>query len=202
MAKQQFAQDEVFLSRWGTTARESRSDYVEAEVQRVIESGGRVLTEAITAPIAEQQDAALRAMRAMSVSTIRLRLVERATPPHCDPNGRELPEEKRGKVLAAKVGTITPTREDPPEYQNAFTGTAREARSQRGQPLYRFREITREGVELPIEEAIVVLRQWGKGVHTTRWADMRAKTGDRWLVEEVPIKQAVEPDRSNANGRK
>ena len=63
-------------------------------------------------------------------------------------------------------------------------------------------EFTREGIELPLEEAMVVLRQWGKGVHTTRWADMRAKTGDRWLVEEVPIKSALEPDRSKQNGRK
>ncbi len=203
MAGKQFAQEEVFLSRWGTTARESRPDYVESEVQRVIDSGGRVLTEAITAPIADQQDAALRAMRALSVTSVRLRLVDKATPPHCDPNGRELPEDKRGKVLAAKVGTVSPTKDDAPEYQNAFTGTARESRIQRGQAIYKFKEITREGIELPLEEAMVVLRQWGKGVHTTRWADMRAKTGDRWLVEEVPIKSALESDRSNhQNGRK
>ena len=49
-------------------------------VQRVIDSGGRVLTEAITAPIADQQDAALRAMRALSVTSVRLRLVDKATP--------------------------------------------------------------------------------------------------------------------------
>jgi hypothetical protein len=201
MAKPQIAQDEVFLSRWGTTAREARPDYVEAEVQRVIDSGGRVLTESITAPLADQQDAALRAMRALSVTTVRLRLVPNASPPHCDPNGRELPEEKRGKVLAAKVGTISPTKDDSPEYQNQFTGTAREARLQRGQPIYRAKEITRDGIDLPIEEAMVVLRQWGRGVHTTRWADMRAKTGDRWIVEEVPIKQS-DAERVNQAGRK
>lgn len=206
MARQQSA-EEVFFARWGTTARESREDYADSEVERMRAQGARLLTEAITAPTAEQQDAALRAMARMGVTQVQLRLVPNADPPKTDPNGHLLPEDKQGKVLRAKIGQHSPDpRVDSKERQQAFTGSGREARAMRGQPLYLWREITSEPVYLPIGEAMVILRQWGKGVRTTRYLNPATKTGDKWLVEEVPqggasIGDAGNAQRANRAGR-
>lgn len=190
MAKRQqlvAEEHEVFMARWGTTPREARADYAELEVLRMAAEGRCVLTEVITAPLEEQQRAGKQAMRRAGIDTVSLRLVPGAQLPKTDPNGRELPDGKRGKVLVAKVGTLAPhPKESTPEEQDAFKGSSRAARSLRGQPLYRVREIGPDGVTLSIDDAEVILRAYGKGVRSQRWLDPANKSGDRHLVEEVP----------------
>ncbi len=203
MARQQSA-EEVFFARWGTTARESREDYADSEIERMKAAGARLLTEAITAPTGEQQDAALRAMRRAGITSVMLRLVSGAVPPKTDPQGRLLPEDKQGKVLRAKVGTIAPDpRVDSRERQAAFSGPGREARAMRGQSIYTTRDITHEPAPVEIGEAMAILRQWGKGVRTSRWLNSADKTGDKWLVEEVPqVASAAEPEPQRQQGRR
>lgn len=143
-----------------------------------------------------------------------LRLVKDAVPPHSDPQGRLLPDEKRGKVLVAKTGNLGG--ELPPdrtvEQHGEWEGQKRDTASRTGREIYRTVEITREGETLTIDEALTVLRQWGVGIQQRQYRRPagwrpRAENSDergqcQWLVEEVPPERpqptATKPKRDAA----
>ena len=83
---------------------EARLQYCRAELARVEREGVSPVYLAITLPLEEQQNDCLSVL-AESGRTFCLRLVAGAVPPSSDAQGRLLPPEKRGKILAAKVGT-------------------------------------------------------------------------------------------------
>lgn len=160
---------------YGDRQREERIHYVQRELERAQANGISPLFAAITLPLASQQDDAFAALQNMGLSTVTLRLVQGCTVPHTDPQGRQVPESKRGKVLFAKVGN-----------SSHASGPLRSQAALREQPIYNYREIGPRPVALPLDQAISVMRTWGYGVRPKR---VQRKDGpprrDEWLVVHV-----------------
>lgn len=154
--------------------REHRVSYVRRELARLESEGVSPLYAAVTFPLSDQQDDAFRALREDN-RLFALRLVSGCTPPSTDSQGRELPEAERGKVLAAKIG------------QRTFSdATVRAAVGYRGGDLHAHRKITERPALLPLEEAIVVMRQWGYRVRPKRAnRPGQPPRRDEWLVVHV-----------------
>lgn len=168
------------LVDWGRYAvfnegdRARRIEYVKRELDRLEAEGVSPLYAAVTLPLAEQQTDAFRAL-AESGRSFALRLVEGVTPPATDSQGREIARDKRGKVLSAKVGTVT-----------FGDGGTRAAAALRGGTIYRDREITARPSLFTLEEALTVMRRWGYRVRAKR-ADRPGQPPRRneWLVVHV-----------------
>lgn len=155
--------------------RDARVSYVRSELERAAAAGISPLYAAITLPIESQQTDAFHALADME-SSYYLRLVEGCSPPHCDPQGRELPEEQRGKVLLAKVGL-----------RNFPNGGQRNQAASRDIDLDRVVKITRERPTIvSLEDAITIMRRWGYNVRPRK--NVRAgqpPRRDEWLVVHV-----------------
>lgn len=159
----------------------ARVAYVRAELERAVAAGISPLYAAITLPLEAQQTDAFAALADME-SAFYLRLVEGCSPPHCDPQGRELPEEQRGKVLVAKVGLRS--------YPN---GGQRNQAANRDQDLDRVRVLTRDKPTVcSLEDAIVIMRRWGYNVRPRKnTRPGQAPRRDEWLV--VHVRDTGEP---------
>lgn len=177
--------------------RDARIEYVRRELDRLEAAGVSPLFAAVTFPLADQQTDAFAALAA-SRRLYALRLVEGAVPPRCDAQGRVLPEDKQGKVLAAKVGTV--------RFADAGMRAATAARQG---DIVQHREIGSRPVTVPLEEAITIMRQWGYRVRPKR-ADRPGQPPrrDEWLVVHVredgtPFTPPVrEPREERVQGRR
>lgn len=94
-----------------------------------------------------------------------LRLVDKARAPESDPQGRRLPEGKRGKVLVVKVGQ-----------KPIVDGTTRELLQKRSRDIYDTIEISAKPRPFLLRHAALAMRQWGVGL---------ASDLSRGIVEEV-----------------
>jgi hypothetical protein len=176
--------------------RERRRDWVRKELERVEAEGIAPLYFALTRPLAIQVDECL-AVLSEKRKSVALRLVADASPPDTDPQGRPLPADKRGKVLVAKIGNIS---------RDGMTGTKR---LEPGRTLYECVEIGAEPSLLNLEEAAIVLRQWGVNVRSTEFYQRGDRRQSRYLVVQVRqdgtsfARPTTEPRRDNQqNGRK
>lgn len=165
--------------------------YVEAELERLRDAGAPLLYAALSTGLADQRDVAVRVLGEMHYRPA-LRLVEGARPPTLDPQGRPLPAEKAGRVLVAKTGVRGQMARDAIAAANGSGETSRYAGPRRGalartaQGLYVTVEIGREPVTVSLEDAIVILVQWGHGVPDKRYR--RKGAVDQWLVvEDCPM---------------
>ncbi len=147
----------------------AREDYARREMERVRDLGIAPFYAAMSAPLADQQDAAVRALKAMGMGSVPLRLREGVEPPAADHQGRVLRGEDKGK-LRAKVGNIQIDR-----------GPIRLDLGARGGDLYRSVDITRDALPVSLEEAVLVWRQWG---YRYRSEEMRGSQCT-WLVVHV-----------------
>ena len=177
--------------------REARIEYVRREMERLEAAGISPLYAAVTFPLSDQQTDAFRALHDLG-RLFTLRLAEGAQPPHTDSQGRLLPEDKRGKVLAAKVGTV----------RFASAGIRASSAAREGD-IARHREISSRPVTVPLEEAIVIMRQWGYRVRPKRaQRPNQPPRRDEWLVVHVredgtPFAPPVrEPRDERAQGRR
>jgi hypothetical protein len=168
---------------------EVRRQYVENELQRILDAGLPPLYAVMTLPLASQRNVALAVLRALRPA-ISLRLAPTALPPPCDPYGRPLPPSKAGvAVLLYKTRGPAPGASEAAG--QAWTGSARVAanRPNSRQPLYDVVEIgTTVPVALPVDDRLVALmNQWGYGVRPSRWRGKAvASRRDTWLLIEAP----------------
>lgn len=169
---------------------QAREEYAKREINRMIALGVAPLYAALSAPLADQQDAGVRALIALGHSSVTLRLREGVDPHPADPQGRILRGEDKGK-LRAKVGNLT------------FATTAERAEaSQRGRNLYRTVDVGRDPMSFSLADAVLVWRQWG---YRYRVDEERAGHS-QWLVLQVrpdgkPFGAVPQPDKT-AQGRR
>lgn len=223
-------QTPAFLHDWSRAGLNphAQREYVRKELQRIAGEGRRVLTEILTAPFEGQSEIALSLIAEGALGEygqgVRLRLVEGAVPPPLDPQGRELPEADRGKVLVAKVGTaggaLNNSHALPAVVVDVHSGPNVQRASFTNQDIYRYVRLSRRPVVVPFAAAVVVLRQWGKGINSQhhyrrgeKRPDPRAPMGfevvtvvqSTQLVEELPLVEAEaapeSPDPRPAKGR-
>jgi hypothetical protein len=202
-----------WLQDWARTGVEllAQRDYVARELARIAEAGAAVLTQVLTLPLEMQQHLALSVLHEEGLGghrpAWRVKLVAGARPPARDPQGRPLPEEDVGKVLVAKLGTrgggLRQTDKLPDAVTGRFGGRGVQAASHAGEDIYRYVRIGAEPVELQLDEAILVLRQFGHGVQTQRYLNRKdpARMIDQWLLEELSQPFAKKPEATPAKGR-
>ncbi len=195
--------------------------YVASELRRLDRAGAALLCPVLALLDGEVQQIAVEMLDNNSDGDGRaicdpprpwvLRLVEGGKPPKKDPQGRMVPEAKRGKVLVAKTGNLGGNLGPSADAAEVamYSGEARRAMAQQGRNLYRTVEITREGTAMTLADAIKVLRQWGVGVSSKPYrrddtwrpaSDAEPVSGQLlWLVEEVvPVRtQPVKADTSS-----
>lgn len=195
-----------FADLYPTLRREQRAPYLAAEIRRIEAAGLPLLRAILACPDVDAQSAAMLMLHATTDHegedlfapgrTWRLRLADGVTPPSRDPQGRPIAPEKRGKMLAAKVGTrgAVPEGLSGPElarHHDLHSGPRRFVRSAAGQDLYHLVEITSTPKAVSLKHAIAILRQWGVGVVQPQYRRETTKDGDprdgqcQWLVEEV-----------------
>ncbi len=178
--------------------------FVADELRRLEREGLPVLTTVLAAMDGMVQQLALDLIKAgvdgngepvIAPRVWMLRLRRDAVPPSLDPHGYELPKDKRGKVLVAKVGNIGAhinlalVEGGVNNATSQFSGDARPGMRVR----YHTQEIGRTATPVTYDRAVAILRQWGVGVQRNRYAIKSGwKPGtefgegqDRWLVEEV-----------------
>jgi hypothetical protein len=161
-----------WLDQWdGHKETKAKLSWVSAELDKLIAAGLPPLTAIVTAPLSEQQNVALQALRAKQ-SVVYLRLHKTAVPPKADPYGRPLPLDKQGRVFVQKVRTNGAPWNASSSECAAWTGSARQAKnhpSNTHDPLYGTVTLTRDAVTaMPIDDAIGILRRWGFGVRASR----------------------------------
>lgn len=182
--------------------------YVGDELRRLDAAGAPVLTAALTSLEGAVQQIALSMLAGdmphpngglvVQPRLWRLRLRRDAEPPHTDPQGRLVDDERRGKVLVAKVGNhgaqinLSTMKQVSAAGRTEYCGEVRAQIAASGGDLYRTVDIGRDWTDVTMQTAVLVLRQWGIGVQRQRF---RTKPGwrpgmpqepgqDRWLVEE------------------
>lgn len=178
----------AFCEDFQTTLKAERTAYVASELRRIDAEGLPVLRTVLSCPDDDAQALATMLLHdnaddageeILSPRAWRLRLVKDAVPPPTDPQGRRLPEGRRGKVLVVKVGNkggrlpegATATQTD------AFSGPRRGITVRAGRDLYELAEVTHAAKPYSLRNAILILRQWGFAV--------------------APDRARVEPDRDN-----
>lgn len=186
---------EEYHSFLGRTLME-RQAYVAAELRRLDASGAPVLRAVLSHPYDGCRNVSLALLAPENGNAVQgsgdpvltaprhvwwLRLVEGAELPPTDPQGRRLPDEIRGKVLRAKVGLVGWLPGDPSTHDPAAVaaagGEARRKRESTGRDLYLTTDVTRDPRPYPFQQAVIILRAYGRGV---------AGELNRQLVEEVP----------------
>lgn len=203
-----------WLADWRRTGvdRQAQRSYVMKELARIAEAGAPVITQVLLAPLEDQTVLAMSVLSKEFKYAIGgkphryyLRLVPGVTlaPPfHRDPQGREVPADKRGKVLVAKVGTkggqITDSHTMPESVVGEFNGPNVQRAATIGRDIYEYVEIGRHPVEVSREHAVMILRRYGKGIVPMQYTNRAEKDGpkvDWWIVEEVPPSM-IAPDGS------
>ncbi len=183
-----------WLSDWDRQLAGARQlGYIEQELRRIEQKGEPLLMAALNLPFMDQTDAVVKVLRErLQYTQVYLRLHPEAdAPPDTDPDGHALPDSKRGKVLVAKVGVKGQTADGKAPDSEADTpmtsGLGRIAmRDRLQQSLYRTREISAKPTQMPIEDAIVILRQWGVGMKSQFRKRGARPHISQWLVEELP----------------
>lgn len=187
---------------------DERIRYAADELRRLDAAGAPVLTAALASLEGAVQQLALELLEGKVMHPAgglvvqprlwRLRLRRDAEPPHTDPQGRLVDDERRGKVLVAKVGNhgatinLSTMQQVSAAGRTEWCGEVRTQIAASGGDLYRTIDIGREWTDVPMQVAVLILRQWGVGVQRQRY---RTKPGwrpgmpqepgqDRWLVEE------------------
>lgn len=198
-----------FCTEWfrieGRTDAEKRA-YVTSELRRLDKEGAPLLTVVLSHLTDDRvQQIALELLTRNHDSDgnpiyedrpWRLRLVEGAKPPRVDAQCRQLSEAEAGKVLVAKVGVLGGELGPEADSREVMQWGAqnRDAKARQGRDIYRYARVSRAGVNLPMADAITVLRQWGVGVaarekrRPTGWRPGMTDDGTgqaNWLVEEV-----------------
>lgn len=184
-----------WLRDWDRQVEPDRqASYMEAELRRLAEAGEPLLHAALMLPFMEQTDLAVRVLRTrLGYVHAYLRLAPAAAPPPAtDPDGKELPPEKAGRVLVAKVGVLGQTPDGRPPHSEAespyTSASGRDALANRlGRSLVRALEVGAAPVPVPLDDAIVILRQWGVGI-PPEFRRRRSRTREAmacWLVEEL-----------------
>lgn len=179
-----------WLTEWDRTVDPRRlRSYVASEVKRLIAEGQPVLHLAIMAPLSQQQDLALSVLRETGYRPL-LRLRKDAVPLSVDGEGRQLPKELRGKVLRAKVAFKgdDPGLKSDPVAASKYSGPMRQQLA-KTEGLYRYRDVSHEPDSYSLDEANIILRQWGVGVRLNRF---QGKKRDTWIVEEF-VRPNVQP---------
>lgn len=185
-----------WLGAWDRhTERAQRIAYMQQELERVEALGIPPLYAVLSAPLQDQQDLGTLVLRQRSYVPM-LRLRKGFTPWPKDPDGRDLPANKRGKVHVVKVGVRGQMGTADLQARNdetaRYTGPARMALARSPGGLYHTTELSHAPKPMQLDDAIVVMRAWGVGLATKRWAKAKsAAPMDRWAVEEVPT---VEPE--------
>lgn len=183
--------------------RRERREYVVSELRRIDRAGHPILRTILSCQDDEAQAAATELLASnvdaeggeiIPARLWRLRLVDDATPPATDPQGRRLPKDKVGKVLVAKVGNRggrLGENAEPAEV-DAHSGPRRTVTVRAGRDLYETVEVTRTPRSYSLRNAILILRQWGVGCTYERARVEPDKDNNPievqvyWLVEEVP----------------
>lgn len=210
-----------WLEDWSRTIDPfAQKQYVRSELERIAKAGAPVLSMVLTAPFEIQTQLAMSALHENALRGHRywLRLVPKANPPINDPQGRTLPEEERGKVLVAKVGTkggqLRQTHKLPGYVTAEFDGPNVQNASDAERDIYEYVRIGHDPIELTLSEAVLVMRRYGWQIAHPRYkgkAKRRNEKGeivpnldvygapvpviDFWMVEEIPP-SAIAPDGS------
>ena len=104
-----------FATRFENTAHGDRARYVVEELKKLLAAGGPVLCPILASLDLELRDLAIELLHENDDGdggTIyepriwAVRLVKGAKPPTIDPQGRPIPEDKKGKVLVVKTGNL------------------------------------------------------------------------------------------------
>lgn len=148
----------------------AREDYARREMERCIAAGIAPLYAALSAPLADQQDAAVRALLSMGHGSVTLRLREGVEPHPADPQGRLLKGEDKGK-LRVKVGNL----------QRFANAPLRLEASNRGHDLYRCVDVSATPSSFSLDDAVKVWRQWGYRFRPSEMSNERST----WLVVQV-----------------
>lgn len=215
-----------WLADWDRKVQPAKQRaYVEQELRRLHAAGEPLLYACLTTPLADQRDVAVSVLRTVLGpfgGRVFLRLRPGAAPPPLDPQGRPVPTQHAGKLVAylGEIGQMSREELQAAEESGEsarYHATNRQqylATSRAG--LYRVAVIGASPVALTVDDAIVVLRAWGHGVRgeDARWRDRierslveadpkRPELGsvearkivkqDTWLVEEVPLDQLGQP---------
>jgi len=185
-----------WLKEWDRTVDPTRlRAYVDSELRRLRAEGAPLVHLSVMLPLSQQQDLALSVLRQMGYRPL-LRLREGASPPLVDYDGKPLPKAQQGTVLRAKVGVHgdDPSLKHDPIRAREFAGPNLR-HLQRTTGLYRHVDVTAEPQPYTVEEASVILRQWGVGVRAKRMRGNGKR--DCWLVEEVVQRAApAQPRRA------
>lgn len=163
------------------TGKEAFDSYVESEIDRVLASGAPLLSNLLRAKSDSFRGKALEIFHAaQEFSEVRLVLVPGVTPPDRDYNGALVPLDKRGKVLAAKVGLTADLDTRHPEKYAAKNSAINEkiARRTYMSPLGRYRhlEIGLKPITVPAKVAVALLTRYGWGI---------AAKESFWFIKEV-----------------
>lgn len=174
-----------------------RAAYMASELDRIEAKGEPLLYAVLSCPLQDQQDLGVRVLTERTYTPmLRLRSGYTAWPK--DPDGRDMPDEIRGKALRCKVGVRgqMPVADvlANPHLSEAFTGPMRLSLQRAPQGLHKTLDVTASPKPVPLEHAIVILRQWGVGITPKRFYKAKSATPmDRWAVEEVPQVEAPAP---------
>lgn len=221
-----------FCEQWPTYARHTVDEqrrYVLAELSRLDRAGLPLLLTVLQQQNLELQQIAVDLLRTNGGDladgmaeqpfrprrTWRLRLVAGEKPHPRDPQGRELPEHLRGKVLVVKTGNLGGDVVGATEaaLNMTYAAEAREQRARTGRPLYKLRQVTREGDDYTLDEAVTILSAWGVAVSPRQYrrpdwwrpgmsidpSDPNSRGLCNWLVEEVPF-EAIDPNAAGDDG--
>lgn len=195
--------DATFLADWRRVEPLAQAEYITSELQRLAAAGAPVLWHVLTADLEVKQAMALKLLGEQGALVLPghrwfLRLVDGARPHDRDPQGRPVPEGKRGYVEVVKVGTkggqLAAAHTLPGAVTAPFTGPNVQAAAARNLDIYVCREIGRDPVELSFHDASVIMQRYGWGVPLKRYWGKRPPSEkdplgsdgwDSWIVEEV-----------------
>ncbi len=171
----------------------AQREYVARELRRIAAAGAAVLSHALSAPLDVQQHLAVSVLstddewrdfrphlRIVPGYELKGRFLRNA-------EAQNLPPEKAGKVLRAKLGNKGGRVSGTMLPESVTAGNRPEALRRNemlGKENYLYRDIGYEPVAVPVSEAVLILRQYGHGLREQRYQDKGAV--DYWIVEEVP----------------
>lgn len=202
--------DVDFCTEWDSVyaglPKEKQRQYVEKEVNRTVKEGKQLLLTVLNEGVEQMpRELALeyikspRFRQATQKKTFPIRLLPGVKVNHRDPHGALLPADKRGKVLCAKLGHVSERDPNATAKSGAgkYSGSKTAATAKAAQLNYNSKaklfvtvEIGTDPVELDsFDDVITVLRQYGFGVHPTRYmysSDPNPDNHlDRWIVVEA-----------------
>lgn len=195
-----------YLHAFDETPENARDAYVAAELRKIVADGAPLLTSILRCPDDDAKSRALSLLRDNATemgervfesapTAFRLRLAEDATPPEKDPQGRRLPEAKRGNTLVVKLGNKGGRLSDKadPRLVAQFSGTRRQLLVGGGADLYEQAEVTRTPKAFSQRDATLILKTWGLGVqiekcltHMDREKGEIVEGQSFYLVDEEP----------------